>query len=93
MRKASYGTYQLSFLDRFGIWLSRRAIIKQIKDREKLSVLELGCGYSALNLLAIEDRATKLVGVDFNLSAEVKRHPKIVPLEYPAVEALERLLG
>ncbi len=93
IRKASFGTNRLSFLDRFGIWLSRRAIIKQVGNRGELSVLELGCGYSARNLLTIEDRATKLVGVDFNLSTEVKNHPKFVPLEYPAVEALERLRG
>jgi 2-polyprenyl-3-methyl-5-hydroxy-6-metoxy-1,4-benzoquinol methylase len=92
-RQASFGTYRLSMVDHFGIWLSRRVITKQIVGLNKLSVLELGCGYSARNLLAIEDRALKLVGVDFNLSEAVKSHPKISPLECSAEEAIERLRG
>jgi SAM-dependent methyltransferase len=93
VRQASFGTDRLSWVDYFGIWLSRRAITKQIVGRDKLAVLELGCGYSARNLLAIEDRASKLVGVDFNLSEAVKRHPKFSPMECPAEEAIERLRG
>jgi SAM-dependent methyltransferase len=91
--KASFGTYRLSLVDHFGIWLSRRAITQHIVGRDKLSVLELGCGYSASNLLAIEDRASKLVGVDFNLSEAVKSHPKFSPLECSAEVAIERLRG
>ena len=89
----SYGTSDLSLIDSFGTWLSRRAITKQIAGREKLAVLELGCGYSARNLLAIEDMASKLVGVDFNLSEAVKSHPKFFPLECAAEEAIVRLCG
>jgi SAM-dependent methyltransferase len=44
-------------------------------------VLELGCGFAARNLFAIEDRASSLVAVDFNLSDAVKNHPKFVALE------------
>lgn len=92
-KRLSLGTYRLSLLDHIGMWLSRRAITTQITDRNKLVVLELGCGYSALNLLAIEKRAAKLVGVDFNLSDTVKSHPKIFPMECSAEEAIERLHG
>ena len=92
-RQASFGTYRLTLVDHFGIWLSRRAITNQIVGRDKLSVLELGCGYSARNLLAIEDRASKLVGVDFNLSEAVKSHPKFSPMECSAEEAIEHLRG
>jgi SAM-dependent methyltransferase len=91
IRVTSFGTYRLTLLDHFGVWLSRRAITKQIVGRNKLAVLEIGCGYLARNLLAIEDRATKLVGVDFNLSDEVKSHPKFFPMECPAEDALKQL--
>jgi len=93
VRQASFGTCRLSLVDRFGIWLSRRAITKQIAGRDKLAVLELGCGYSARNLLAIEDKAVKLVGVDFNLSEAVKSCSKFIPMECSAEEAIERLRG
>jgi ubiquinone/menaquinone biosynthesis C-methylase UbiE len=70
--RASFGTDRLSFIDHLGIWLSRRAIIKAIGMRSNLSILELGCGYSARNLMAILDRAGSSVGVDFNISDQVK---------------------
>lgn len=93
VRRTSFGTDRLSLVDHFGIWLSRRAIIKQIEGHNRLAVLELGCGYAARNLFAIEDRASKLVGVDFDLSEEVKAHPKFSPMECSAEEAIERLQG
>lgn len=80
-RHASFGTSGLSLVDKFGIWLSRRRIIRELVGRRDLSVLELGCGYAARNLLAIEDRASSLVAVDFNLSDAVKQHPKFVAVE------------
>lgn len=91
VRSKSFGTSSLSLVDHFGIWLSRRAIKKQIASRDKLIVLELGCGYFARNLLAIEDRAVKLVGVDFNLSDAVKNHLNFFPMECSAEEAIDRL--
>ncbi len=80
-------------IDHLGIWLSRRAIIKQIAGRNELAVLEFGCGYAARNLLAIEDRAIKLVGVDFNLAETLKSCPIFFPMECSAEEAIVRLQG
>ena len=80
-RHISFGTSGLSLVDKFGIWLSRRRIIRELVGRRDLSVLELGCGYVARNLFAIEDRASSLVAVDFNLSDAVKQHPKFVAVE------------
>ena len=80
-RHISFGTSGLSLVDKFGIWLSRQSIIRELVGRRDLSVLELGCGYAARNLFAIEDRASSLVAVDFNLSDAVKQHPKFVAVE------------
>jgi SAM-dependent methyltransferase len=91
VRRTSFGTSKLSFVDRFGIWLSRRSIIRELIGRHDLSVLELGCGYSARNLFAIEDRASRLVAVDFNLCDAVKQHPKFVPIESNIDDALPRI--
>ncbi|MEI7825704.1 MAG: methyltransferase domain-containing protein, partial [Chlorobiaceae bacterium] len=93
VRQTSFGTHRLSLADRFGTWLSCKAIYKQIADRDNLTVLEIGCGYSARNLLSIEKHAVKLVGIDLNLSEEVKNHPKFYCLECPAEEAIEHLYG
>ena len=81
IRHTSFGTAGLSFVDKFGTWLSRRSIIRELAGQRDLSVLELGCGYAARNLFAIEDRAASLVAVDFNLSDAVKHHAKFIAVE------------
>jgi len=55
--------------------------------------MELGCGFAARNLLAIEEHASRLVAIDFNLSDVLKSRPKFEALELPALPALERLAG
>ncbi|WP_159077630.1 class I SAM-dependent methyltransferase [Polynucleobacter rarus] len=78
-------------LDRFGTWLSRRAILKYAPLREKLNILELGCGYSAKNLLAISDKARSIVGVDIQIGDEIKSHPKFVGIEGDIEIAIKQL--
>jgi SAM-dependent methyltransferase len=73
------------------MWLSRRSIVRELTGRCDLSVLELGCGYSAQNLLAIEDRASSLVAVDFNLADAVKQHPKFRAFEANIDDALVQI--
>ena len=90
-RHSSFGTLPLSLVDRLGIWLSRRAILRHLTRRHPYRVLELGCGYAACNLFAIEDVADKLVAVDVNLSTAVKSHPKFVAIESRIEETLPQL--
>jgi 2-polyprenyl-3-methyl-5-hydroxy-6-metoxy-1,4-benzoquinol methylase len=80
-RESSFGASGLTFLDRFGTWLSRRAILKNASPSKKLRVLELGCGFDARNLVAIAERADCMVGVDIKISDSVKTHPKFVAIE------------
>jgi 2-polyprenyl-3-methyl-5-hydroxy-6-metoxy-1,4-benzoquinol methylase len=90
-RRVAFGTNRLSVVDRFGIWLSRRGIVREIAGRRDLSVLELGCGHGARNLFAIEAQAASLVAVDFNLSDAVKEHPKFIGVESSIDGALPQL--
>ena len=73
LKRNSFGTKKLSFIDLFGVWLSKRALSKQLKGMSSINALELGCGYAAKNLIAIEDKCKKITGIDFNLSAEIKK--------------------
>jgi 2-polyprenyl-3-methyl-5-hydroxy-6-metoxy-1,4-benzoquinol methylase len=93
MRNTSFGTSRLSLVDKFGTWLSRRAISRQLAGRNGLEILEIGCGFTARNLMSVEDRAMRLVGVDFNLSDEIKTHPKFTALECSAQESMGHLVG
>jgi len=89
----SFGTSNLSLIDRFGTWLSRRTIRRSIGSRSGLIVLEVGCGYSAKNLLAIQDRAIKMVGCDFNIDPEIKKLKEFEAIEQPFETALPMLKG
>jgi SAM-dependent methyltransferase len=91
--RTSYGMDGLSLVDRFGTWLSQRAILRELGNTRDAAVMELGCGFAARNLLAIESRASRLVAVDFNISADLKARPKFEVLELAAAPALARLVG
>lgn len=65
-RETPYGQGKISWVDRFGVWLSYRAI-RRCLSGDNLSVLELGCGYRAKLLLAMRDRMKHGEGVDFKV--------------------------
>ena len=67
----SYGQKKSSFVDRLGVWLSQRAISRELPNRSDLEVLELGCGFRAAQLVALAPRLKRGVGVDFQLAPEL----------------------
>jgi SAM-dependent methyltransferase len=73
----SYGQNELTFVDRIGVWLSERAIARELPGRTDLEVLELGCGFRATQLLALAPRLKRGVGVDFQIAPELHQHDKL----------------
>jgi SAM-dependent methyltransferase len=69
----AYGEHGTTFVDRFGVWLSQRAIRRALPRGQELRALELGCGYRATQLLALRDRLAHGTGVDFRIAPEVQR--------------------
>lgn len=92
-RDTSFGTTGLSIVDRFGIWLSRRAILAETEGRRDLDVLEIGCGFQARNLLAISDHAATLTGIDFNLSPQLGQIRGFRAIEGSVDDALPQIAG
>jgi len=68
-----FGTQELTPVDRFGVWLSQRAISRYLPRRSDIDILELGCGFQAKNLLALKPRVRRAVGIDFQISDAAKR--------------------
>jgi SAM-dependent methyltransferase len=91
--RRAFGTARVTAVDRLGTWLSRRAILRATGGRRDLAVLELGCGHAARNLLAIEDRARIMVGVDFNIAPELRTRAGFTAIEQPVDAALPLLQG
>jgi SAM-dependent methyltransferase len=72
----SYGQRGVTFVDRLGVWLSQRAIRPFLPKGSNLEVVELGCGYRATLLVALESRLKHGVGVDFHVAPELATREK-----------------
>ena len=89
----SYGQKELTFLDRLGVWLSQRAIRRELSHRSDLEVLELGCGFRATQLLALASQLNRGIGVDFQIAPELCQLDKLTFHEGTIEEALPKLAG
>jgi len=87
----SYGQHGLTWVDRFGVWLSSRAIRRWLPPGDALRVVELGCGYRATQLVALRDRLQEAVGVDFRIAPELRTLPGFSFHEGPIEDALPKL--
>ena len=72
----SYGQHRLTLVDHLGLWLSQRAIRRHLPGRNDLEVLELGCGYRATQLIALEPMLKHGIGVDFQIAPELQTREK-----------------
>jgi SAM-dependent methyltransferase len=89
----SYGRRPLTIVDRFGVWLSQRALRRHLPGKSDLEVLELGCGYHATQLIALEPLLRRGIGVDFKVAPELKKRARYTFHEGPIEEALIQLEG
>src|SRR5438045_562842 len=87
----SYGQSKLTFVDRLGVWLSERAVARELPKGNDLEVLELGCGYHATHLLALGPRLRRGVGVDIQIAPELSNRPNLVFHEATIEDALSGL--
>lgn len=90
-REESYGQQGLTLTDRFGVWLSQRAIRRSLPNRSDLEVLELGCGYRAIQLIALEPFLKRGIGVDLRIAPELHALTCYTFHESPIEEALHKL--
>jgi SAM-dependent methyltransferase len=93
VRTEAYGqTRSATWVDRFGCWLSMRAIKRHLPlHRFDLKILEVGCGYNATNLVALSPFLREGVGVDFQINPELKNLVPFQFLEMSAEDALRQL--
>jgi hypothetical protein len=54
------------------VWLSQRAIRWRLLSRNDPEILELGCGYRATQLIALEPKLKRGIGVDFQIAPELQ---------------------
>lgn len=89
----SYGQKELTVVDRFGVWLSQRAIRRELSGERELEVLDLGCGFRASQLQALAPKLKRGVGVDFQIAPELGARDKFTFHEGTIEESLLKLSG
>jgi SAM-dependent methyltransferase len=89
-RQTSYGEDGLTPVDRFGVWLSRRAIERHLPDGP-LRVLDLGCGHDATLLRALGPRVRDGTGVDVSISDAAAATPNLTFIRSTIGEALGQI--
>ncbi len=90
-REASYGQRGLSVVDRFGVWLSRRAITRRLGGARDLVAADLGCGYRATLLVGLRPLLREGVGIDVKIADEVRDLAPLRFVESPLEKALPGL--
>ena len=86
-RSESYGEQGLTPVDRLGVWLSLRAIVRHMPPGAA-DVMDLGCGFDATLLRNLGPRVRSGVGVDVSVSDEAKSQPRLRFLEGTLEEVL-----
>jgi SAM-dependent methyltransferase len=71
MRTASYGERALTPVDRLGVWLSQRALRRDVDWSARPRVLDLGCGYEATLLRSLRETIAAGTAVDVSLAPAV----------------------
>jgi SAM-dependent methyltransferase len=92
-RTEAYGQTSLTLIDRFGTYLSKRAILRRLPRQRLARVLDLGCGYRAHLLHALLPHVDSGVGIDVRIAPEVREGEKLSFIEAPIEAALPELDG
>jgi len=92
-RRESYGERGLTPVDRFGVWLSSRAIERHVSLDSSTRVLDIGCGYEATLLRSLSARIASGTGVDLHVSEAAARVPNLDFIESSIEEALPTIRG
>jgi len=91
-RAGSYGQHRaLTPVDRFGVWLSARALRKHVRSFAGKRLGDFGCGYDARFVRGVLDELAHATLVDVALAPDLKTDRRISAIEGALPEALESL--
>jgi SAM-dependent methyltransferase len=80
-RSEAFGEQEsLTIVDRFGVWLSARAVQHHAALDGK-RVADFGCGYEASFARSVLPRVRQMVLVDLHLAEDLKRHTKVQAMD------------
>ena len=81
-RTGAYGQHRpLTPVDRFGVWLSARALRRHVKNFAGLRLSDFGCGYEARFVRSVLDEVGHATLVDVALAPDLKADPRVTAIE------------
>jgi SAM-dependent methyltransferase len=91
-RTGAYGQHRpLTPVDRFGVWLSARALRKHVTNFAGLRLGDFGCGYEALFVRSVLDEVGHATLVDVALAPDLKADPRVTVIEGTLPDALRAI--
>jgi SAM-dependent methyltransferase len=81
----------LTPVDRFGIWLSARALRRHVGSFAGKRLGDFGCGYEARFVRTVLDELAEAVLVDVAIAPDLKSHRRVRAIEGTLPEAVEVL--
>lgn len=92
LRERAFGEGRsLSVVDRFGTWLSSRAIRKHVGSFAGARLGDFGCGYDARFARSVLDEVASAVLVDVTLAPDLASHPRVTAVEGHLPDAAEKV--
>jgi len=88
---STYLEHGSTLVDRIRTRMVQREIQLRLPRRDALRVLDLGCGFHFIFLKGIGNRLQEGVGVDFRVSEEGGRHPRLRFIQSSIEDALPQL--
>jgi 2-polyprenyl-3-methyl-5-hydroxy-6-metoxy-1,4-benzoquinol methylase len=81
-RESAFGAeHRLTFVDRFGVWLSQRSVRRAVPDFTGKRIADLGCGHEATLVRTLLPSVHSATVVDVTIADDLKHHPKIRAIE------------
>jgi SAM-dependent methyltransferase len=81
-RERAFGQgYQPTFIDRFGVWLSARQILRYTHSLAGKEVGDFGCGYHATFIRRVLPDLKRAVAVDSAIAPDLKASPRVTAIE------------
>jgi SAM-dependent methyltransferase len=91
-RTASYGQSRPpTAVDRFGVWLSARALRRHVDTFAGKRLGDFGCGYDATFVRSVLDELGHATVVDVALAPDLKQDQRVTAIEGTLPEAAEKL--
>lgn len=92
IREGAFGQdRRLSSVDRFGTWLSSRAIRRHAGSFAGLRIGDFGCGYDARFVRTVLDVVDEAVLVDVALAPDLETHPRVTAVRGRLPDAVEQI--